>query len=264
MFHRRIGRRSAAKSDYPLAASLPWLPQDILAVICMDLAPQELYNLSITNKSLRMFLTSRSNAAPIWRRAFEEAVADGSLPPPWPYMTCEIQWAQLIFGGFCSNCLADFRGPVPGTDILWELNARYCPSCLPLQVQKRLPKELEKGVIRSCWWNLFPHASQPGTQIPIYSSEEIRKFTKEFTAISNFEERQECLNRLHERTVTVNKHALACREWQAALPIVKGPSLPSAVHPDIQDTPSIREGFVRRLTRLPWYRTAALPNEPWS
>ncbi|KAJ7026618.1 hypothetical protein C8F04DRAFT_105506 [Mycena alexandri] len=262
MSHLRSGR-FPTKSEYPVAASLPWLPQDILAVISIDLGPQDLYNLSITNKSLRIFLTSRSNAAPIWRRAFEEAVADGSLPPPWPYMTCEIQWAQLVFGGFCSICLVDLRGPVPGTDILWELNARYCHSCLPFQVQKRLPKELEKGIVRSYWWNLFPHASQSGTQIPMYSSEEIRKFTEEFTSCSSFEEREACLNQLHPRTLAVNKHALACAEWQATLPIVKGASPPTVACPDIRDTPSAREWFVRRLARLPWYRTAVLSNEPW-
>ncbi|KAJ6534148.1 hypothetical protein B0H19DRAFT_440006 [Mycena capillaripes] len=93
---------------YPyFIASLDLLPQDLLAEICQSLGPQELYNLSRTSKSIRTFLTSRSNAGFIWRQAFQEAVAEHSLPP-CPYTECELRWAHLLFGRFCHVNLAHF------------------------------------------------------------------------------------------------------------------------------------------------------------
>ncbi|KAJ7078783.1 hypothetical protein C8R44DRAFT_754788 [Mycena epipterygia] len=164
----------------------------------LNLGPQELYNLSQTNKSIRAFLTSRSNAGPIWRHAFGEAVADGDFPPPSPYIKCELQWAQLI-------CFSEFDYPIPVVNV-W--------------VQTRLPKELQRCLPRHDWWDLFPCAPENLSYPRVYSSREIKSFTKEYFSVKTIEDREDCVRRQRARTEAINKPADACEAWQARIPWV--------------------------------------------
>ncbi|KAJ6540822.1 hypothetical protein DFH09DRAFT_63696 [Mycena vulgaris] len=232
---RRIRRRSKP-SEYPeCLASLPWLPQDILAEICANMVPQDLYNLSRTTKSLRTFLTSRSNAGPIWRRAVAEAVADDSFPPLSPFIQPELQWTQFICGEFCLICGSEYNDPVPGMHIYWAFNARYCARCLPLQVQTRLPKRLEKCLPRHEWRNLFPCAPHPSTQAPLYSSWDIKVFTKQYFSLPTPDVREACVQRQRERTeaiLSVNSHSFSLVDSDASNSIAR-PCLPGlgSAHP---------------------------------
>ncbi|KAF7355910.1 F-box domain-containing protein [Mycena venus] len=208
--------------EYPEAiVALAWVPQDILAEICWNLGPQELYSLSRTCKSLRVFLTSRSNAGPIWHHAIQKAVADGSLPPPSPYVECELRWAHLIFGNFCSICFIDFEDPVPGVGVLWQFNARYCSSCLPSQVQTRLPRELERCIPRHEWWGLFPHISQPRIHAPLYSSKQLSTFTKHYSSLRTSKDREAYMSWQRAQTLAISAHAVACYNWEKTIPQVK-------------------------------------------
>ncbi|KAJ7486817.1 hypothetical protein FB451DRAFT_773894 [Mycena latifolia] len=228
--------------EYPESvASLPWLPQDILTEICVYLGPQELYSLCRATKCLRAFLTSRSNAGPIWGRAFEEAIADDSVPRS-PYLQSELQLAHLLFGNFCSICFKDLP---PGKNIYWPFNARYCASCFPLQVQTRLPQQLERRIPRHEWWGLFPFALQTPSQVPKYLWRDIRIFTREYLAVKTPEAREECVRRRRARTADIHNLAEACQSWQARNSSSPDPDVPPT-DGSIREAASRREGLCGR------------------
>ncbi|KAJ6622293.1 hypothetical protein B0H10DRAFT_2014194 [Mycena sp. CBHHK59/15] len=242
--------------------SLPGVPQDILAEICAHLGPQELFSLSRTSRLTRLFLTSRSNAAPIWRRAFEEAAGDGSLPPVPPYLRCELQWAQLLFGDTCSICYVELSG-VMGSNIWWAFNAQYCTDCFPSQFQKRLPKELEKYIPRKYWWGLFPSTRLINSETPLYSSPEIKRFVIEYLPLRDAEERNACVARQRTRTEAIIEHANACIDWYTRIPCASRNPDQSQLggwSRDIRSTTSRRERLLRGIVRLAWYRDVRLPS----
>ncbi|KAJ7608604.1 hypothetical protein DFH06DRAFT_191327 [Mycena polygramma] len=256
-FSRRRQRPSSAAGPPVPLASLAWLPQDILAEICWYLGPQELYSLSRTCRSIRLFLTSRSNAGPIWREAFQDAVADDSLPH-CPFTQCELRWAHLLFGGFCSACFVDFGDPVPGVGVLWKFNARYCDSCFPSHFQKRLPHKLEKHLPRHEWGTLFPSIPHPSTETPLYWSNDIKSFTKEYSS-SPLAERDDCIARRRYRTDATNLHAQFCMNWESAIPRVE--PQPRLRDVNIRDRELIHEQFITMLLSFSWYRTMSLPTD---
>ncbi|KAJ7064340.1 hypothetical protein C8F01DRAFT_42232 [Mycena amicta] len=166
-------------------ACLPLLPQDILSEVCAYLGPQELYNLSKTAKQLRIFLTSRSNAGPIWRRAFHRAVDADGLPRASPGVQCDLQWAELLYGRSCSACLINLENPLQYT--FWPFNVRLCTNCFPSLVQRRLPPDLARRVRTEYWSGLFPSVSQTHTQTSLYLSREVETFKRRASSLTRDE-----------------------------------------------------------------------------
>ncbi|KAJ7727541.1 hypothetical protein DFH07DRAFT_999886 [Mycena maculata] len=240
--------RHPRRGKFHLTSNVPALlkPQ-----ICWDVGPQELYALSRTSKSLRTFLTSKSNAGPIWRRAFKIAVDEGCVPPTPPDMTCELQWANILFGDFCFICLHG-----PGENICWAFNARYCKECFPFQVQKRLPNALARYLPRTEWRGLVPFV-QAAAGIPLYSSQEMRVFAKEYLSLHTEEECAEYVERQRQRTAVIQQYAETCKAWCAEKKQTDAVAQWRAA--DIRDTASYHENLVRTIARWPWYRTASLP-----
>ncbi|KAK7036374.1 F-box domain-containing protein [Favolaschia claudopus] len=189
--------------------ALPWLPQDILAEICLYLPPHELYNLSQVNRSIRAFLTSRSNAGFIWHRAMEDAVAEGTMPPLPPYLeNHELAWARLVFSDYCSICFYTFTNPVPGMFVQWSFNSRMCSICIMSQIQKRLPRELKRHLKRQEWRELLPYIVFHTGDTPLYLSKEVTEFTREYLSLSTSQERADFLSRRRIRTAAVNRVSL--------------------------------------------------------
>ncbi|KAJ7927834.1 hypothetical protein B0H13DRAFT_1969984 [Mycena leptocephala] len=126
-------------------------------------------------------------------------------------------------------CFAPFGDPVPGVGASWVFNARYCDLCFASQVQKRLPRKLERCLPCQDWWTLFPYLPQPSTRAPLYSSQQIRDFTREYFALHTSQERTACVDRQRTRTFAITKRQCV----------------------NIRQRASQWEGFVRRITRLP-------------
>ncbi|KAG1803357.1 uncharacterized protein BJ212DRAFT_1549643 [Suillus subaureus] len=97
------------------------VPTDILLEIFGFLEPIDLLHLFGTNKAFRMVLSS-NNAVSVWKAA---RVNRGGVPDCLPGMS-EVEWADLLFGGFhCQEC---------GRKGIWEIDfgirRRVCPRCL--------------------------------------------------------------------------------------------------------------------------------------
>ncbi|KAJ7054308.1 hypothetical protein C8F01DRAFT_1374741 [Mycena amicta] len=232
-------------------ACLPLLPQDILSEVCAYLGPQELYNLSKTAKQLRIFLTSRSNAGPIWRRAFHRAVDADGLPRASPGVQCDLQWAELLYGRSCSACLINLENPLQYT--FWPFNVRLCTNCFPSLVQRRLPPDLARRVRTEYWSGLFPSVSQTHTQTSLYLSREVETFKRRASSLTR-DELEQFLIQQRQLTTLKMEHAKTCESWRTSnssgdspLPVWCGD------HLLVRDTSSRWDWLSRTISRIPWY-----------
>jgi hypothetical protein len=128
---------------------------------------------------------------------------------------------RCFVGIQCAILRFMFRIPVgisPKAMVLTE-------SLVSTRVQKRLPRKLERCLPCQDWWTLFPslprqstrraascsllpnnhYDLEPSTRAPLYSSQQIRDFTREYSALHTSQERTACVDRQRARTFAINK-----------------------------------------------------------
>ncbi|KAI0065498.1 hypothetical protein BV25DRAFT_1821919 [Artomyces pyxidatus] len=165
--------------------NLPAFPVDVFLEIFVYLTPEELLNLSRSNKWLRDILTKRV-LEPAWRNA-RDNVPD---LPPCPTDMNELRYASLMFDKFCQSCLAE-EVCVP----IWSTRSRLCDSCLEAEftaVSKRPRGKNSVGVWLSALKTVsisVPKKDPTGT-IPwadmgtIYKKSDLDCLTEHFSSLS--------------------------------------------------------------------------------
>ncbi|CAG8492890.1 5194_t:CDS:2 [Gigaspora margarita] len=127
--------------------SLLSLTSEILAEICENLSPKDLYTLTIVCKKLRHFLWATSGfTQQIWRKSRVLMYSQDSISPPTGMCEQQYIWLKEL-GNLCHVC----RTQVDKSDkyLFWEFKRLCCKPCLSNKttsfedlLQKNIPERL--------------------------------------------------------------------------------------------------------------------------
>ncbi|CAG8443747.1 950_t:CDS:2 [Cetraspora pellucida] len=177
--------------SFPLLSLTP----EILAEICEDLSPKDLYTLTIVCKKLRNFLWATSGCTQqIWRRSRLLMFSLDSLLPPKGMCEQQYIWLKEL-GSTCQVC----RAQVDKSErcLIWEFKRLCCRPCLSIKttsledLRNNIPEE-----VLSCLPNVndikpsnFFEAclvTLPGSryQNPYYWTTDVYKAYREYHALN--------------------------------------------------------------------------------
>ncbi|KAF8968282.1 hypothetical protein BDZ97DRAFT_1755332 [Flammula alnicola] len=183
------------------------MPWDVVSEIFGLLKPLDLLNLARTTKDLRAMLMSRSSVS-IWKEARSQFPGMPECPPD----LSEPQYADLVFGKHCHECLRNLS-----TYILWDARVRLCLKCLDLNSREktyhyrfqRCPDELHR-LVPTIRVNKKSGRHSRCKELMYLPLE--RLWEKQYKACAESEQ-YKWLNEMVKQRKAISAHGDACLTW---------------------------------------------------
>ncbi|KAF8810052.1 hypothetical protein BYT27DRAFT_7186905 [Phlegmacium glaucopus] len=191
-----------------LLRQLVEMPLDVLFEIFGHLNPLDLLHVARTTKDLRAILMSRSSTS-VWKHArsqFHDL-------PDCPDDLSEPQYAELLFGKFCTFCQRNLSTNV----VIWKARVRCCSKCVSNQFgsftsvyQTLYPRRLLEYIETTSYVKFRNRGARENT---IYPLQLHWRWEEEYKALQTTSDKADWVTQKIEERKSINAHAKLCEKW---------------------------------------------------